>query len=102
MGGQLWEFGVDLGFLRGDMTIRLPAFEGAPRAASFAHLITKIACRLPFEIHGWAPKIGVLGQNWVKMFSLGNVTPQRADTCGDASFELLCVKICSQIFGVGE
>ena len=79
MGGQLGEFGVDFGGFWGDMTIQLPAFERASRAASFALLIAKIACRVctqgfltsPIGNTWRGPKIGVFGVKWGKNFLTG-------------------------------
>ena len=55
-----------LGGFRGVMTIQLTAFERAPRAASFALLFTKIACRVCTQRFLTSPIGNTWGgpQNW--------------------------------------
>ena len=93
------------------MTIRPIAFERAPRVASSALLLTKIACRFwaqcfltsPIENTCRGPQNWGFWAKWGKDFLIGERNPQKgAYTCGDASFELLRAKIGSQILGVGE
>ena len=78
-GRPIGEFGVDLGVFRGDMTILLPAFERAPRAASSALLFTKIACRVctqcfltsPIGNTWGGPQNWGFGAKWGKNFLIG-------------------------------
>ena len=75
IGGNWGRFG---GF-KGAMTIRLQAFERAPRVASFALLITKIACHVCTQCFITSPigntyrgsTIGGLGAKWGKNFLIG-------------------------------